>query len=301
MSTDVEDYVRQGLRRLADGQHPEPFDVSALLDEGHRRRRTRRAVGVTGIVAMAVGVTALAVTVPRPGGADPVGPGPAGPAATSSTWSVPAPVPGELGRVLLPDGPASATLEPAAGLAYVTLLSCRSTDPADRMVVEVRHGGSVVESSEAACDGTPVRNGGGTYYPPGERLALSVSVSAPGEPEAYAVVVPYLDDPVLAEAARATLPDVPVSPTARLQDGTSYAVLVSCLADDHGAALDLQVVAGRSGDGRTLLSDSLRCDGSTSGDGFTYTWPGERWATIRLTAPDGARAFAVLTEGTAPD
>ncbi len=299
MSIELEDRVRHGLHRLVGAESTTTFDVDALVREGRRRRRTRRLAATAGLTAAAVTVMALAVGLPRGSSEDGVVPGSDGWSTPNARWEVPAPVTGELGRVELPDGPASRTIEPVEELMYSTQFSCRSTDPADLVVVDVRSGDSLLESSEALCDGTPVRNGGGTYYPGGGPLTLSVA--APAGAQAYALVVPSLEEPVRGEVVRATVPWSGVSRTAPLSVGAPLKLFVSCLAPDPGARMAFRVVAGPTGEGRMMLSDVVRCDGSTSGDGFTYTLTGERWATIRLAAPVGATAFAILAQDSGTD
>lgn len=81
MSTELEDRVRGGLRHLADGEPVAPFDVEALLREGHRRRRDRQrwlAGGVTAVVVLGVvaaaGVPRLRAAGDSPGLGSAVGP-----------------------------------------------------------------------------------------------------------------------------------------------------------------------------------------------------------------------------------
>ncbi len=292
MSTEVEDYVRQGLHHLTGREERTTFDVDALVREGRRRRHTRRLAATAGLTAAAVGVVALTMGMPRPSSSDGIQPGSNGPSRGAATWEVPAMVPGEIGRVVLPDGGLSVSLQPIAGLAYETRFSCRSDEPDGRIVVDLERGGSVIGSSEARCDGTPVSSGGGAYYPSDSTMTLTVT--APADATAYAVVVPFLDAPMLGEVTRATLPAARVSSTERLEAGQSFSIFVACLNGDSGGSVELKVRGGASGEGEVWMEDTVPCAGTTSGEDFTYTLADDRWATVHLTAPAGATGFAVL-------
>lgn len=293
MSIELEDRVRHGLHRLVDAEAATPFDVDALVREGRRRRRTRRLAAIAGLTAAALGITTLAMGMPRPSSSDAVGSGPS--VQPTRQFDLPDVAAGEIARVVLPGDVSAPEVVPVAGMPYVIRAACWSTDPTAMMKAEVNHvGGPVLLSfGTATCDGAAVDTASGTIFDAGEPVVLHVEATA--GTAAYAVLVPSLNGSIPGEIARVRLPGSS-SQTVQLQGGVPFAVRAACAgADDDGVAF--QVLGGRSGHGEVRLSGTVRCDGVSRSDGFTYTVPEDGWATIRLVGTEsGQSGFVILVQ-----